>query len=215
MKWIKLFEEFDDSNMSITAFFEELGLEGEYENASLDDLNFYTFEVPAEKHDLLIETFEVLKHRLSDHNMSAISTMCLNKKITIITYDRRNLAGTIEKWLQEVHRRMVGWVEDQDGEDYKQELINEIEIVDSIKVDSVITNSFDKSMLFTDVFKVNKPPLHVRLNIDYGKGPDGIWYSDLEHYIRELKWGLVAMLHVELGLPERSLQIFEIEKINI
>lgn len=210
MKWIKLFEEFDDYEMSITAFFEELGLEGEYEHASLDGVNFYTLQVPTEKDGLITEAFEVLQQRLYDYNISASAMMAssLGKCLTIVTYDRRNLDGVIEKWVQEAHRRVVDWMEDDNHEDYKQKLINEIEIVESVKVDSVNTNSFD-------VFKLNNPPFHVRLNIDYGKGPDGIWYNDLDNYIAELKWSLIGMLYVELGMTERSLALFKLEKINI
>ncbi len=49
MKWIKLFEEFDDSDMSITAFFEELGLEGEYKFAETDGVKFYMTRIRRDK----------------------------------------------------------------------------------------------------------------------------------------------------------------------
>lgn len=215
MKWIKLFEEFNDSDMIITAFFEELNLEGEYKYVEMDGVKFYMTQILKETNDQqLLDAIGVLEQRLGDSNMSVFANYRIDRRLTLVIYDKRTLIQTIDKWIQKAHSSLINRVdESEDAEkDFTKELVNEIELVDSVKVDSVLLNTQTIRSLF-----------QISLNIDYGKGPDGIWYSDLEYYISELRWSLVDMLKTELDLPENSphiwfptmLGLFKLEKINI
>lgn len=211
MKWIKLFEEFNDSDMIITAFFEELNLEGEYKYAEMDGVKFYMTQILKETNDQqLLDAIGVLEQRLGDGNMSVFANYRIDRRLTLVIYDKRTLIQTIDKWIQKAHSSLINRVdESEDAEkDFTKELVNEIELVDSVKVDSVLLNTQTIRSLF-----------QISLNIDYGKGPDGIWYSDLEYYISELRWSLVDMLKTELDLPENDptmmLGLFKLEKINI
>lgn len=230
MKWIKLFEEFDDSDMSITAFFEELGLEGEYKFAETDGVKFYMTRIPEETNDQqLLDTIGVLEQRLGDRNVSVLANCRIDRigriseRLTLVIYDKRTLIQTIDKWIQKAHSSLLDRVdESEDAEkDFCKELVNEIELVDSVKVDSVRASTHNEKMFNTRPF-LGVPHLiglfHISLNIDYGKGPDGIWHNDLEYYISELRWSLVDMLKTELDLPENDptmLGLFKLEKINI
>ena len=213
MKWIKLFEEFNDSDMIITAFFEELNLEGEYKSAEIDGVKFYMTKILKETNDQqLLDTILVLEQRLGDNNMSVCVDYRMDRKLTLVIYDKRTLTQTIDKWIQEAYSRILGWAEDQEEEDYNKELLNEIELVNSVKIDSV-RGSTPTEKLFNAQFI--RPPFHISLNIEYEKGPDGIRYSNLETFIDELRWTLVTMLKTELDFPENSLRLFKLEKINI
>ena len=230
MKWIKLFEEFDDSDMSITAFFEELGLEGEYKFTETDGVKFYMTRIPEEtNNEHLLDAIEVLEQRLGDCNMSVLANCRIDRigriseRLTLVIYDKRTLTQTIDKWIQKAHSSLLDRVdESEDAEkDFTKELVNELELVDSVKVDSVRTSTHNEKLFNTRPF-LGVPHLiglfHISLNIDYGKGPDGIWHSDLEYYISELRWSLVDMLKTELDLPENDptmLGLFKLEKINI
>lgn len=216
MKWIKLFEEFDDSDMSITAFFEELGLEGEYKFVEFDGVKFYMTQILEETNEQqLLDAVRVLEQRLGDDNLSVSVNYRIDRRLTLVIYDKRTLTQTIDKWIQKAHRSLLDWVdESEDAEkDFTKELVNEIELVDSVKVDSIRV-----SLPILLNLRLLRPLFNIGLNIDYGKGPDGIWHSDLEHYISELRWSLVDMLKTELGIPENDptmLALFKLEKINI
>lgn len=218
MKWIKLFEEFNDSDMIITAFFEELNLEGEYKYVEMDGVKFYMTQILKETNDQqLLDAIGVLEQRLGDCNMSVFTNYRIDRRLTLVIYDKRTLIQTIDKWIQKAHSSLINRVdESEDAEkDFTKELVNEIELVDSVKVDSVRASTHNEKLLNTQTIR---PLFHISLNIDYGKGPDGIWYSDLEYYISELRWSLVDMLKTELDLPENSptmLGLFKLEKINI
>jgi len=213
MKWIKLFEEFNDSDMIITAFFEELNLEGEYKYAEMDGVKFYMTQILKETNDQqLLDTIRVLEQRLGDNNMSVCADYRMDRKLTLVIYDKRTLTQTIDKWIQEAYSRILGWVEDQEEEDYNKELLNEIELVNSVKIDSVRGSTPTEKLLNTQFIR---PPFHISLNIEYEKGPDGIRYNNLEYFIDELRWSLVTMLKTELDFPENSLRLFKLEKINI
>jgi len=221
MKWIKLFEEFDDSDMSITAFFEELGLEGEYKFAETDGVKFYMTRISEETNDQqLLDAIGVLEQRLGDCNMSVLANYRIDR-LTLVIYDKRTLTQTIDKWIQMAHTSLLNRVdESEDAEkDFTKELVNEIELVDSVKVDSVRVSPTDVAYVSNGkVTGSSKLLFNISLNIDYGKGPDGIWHSNLEYYISELRWSLVDMLKTELGLPENDptmLGLFKLEKINI
>ena len=228
MKWIKLFEEFDDSDMSITSFFEELGLEGEYKFAETDGVKFYMTRIPEETNDQqLLDSIGVLEQRLGDCNMSVLANCRIDRigriseRLTLVIYDKRTLIQTIDKWIQKAHSSLLDRVdESEDAEkDFTKELVNEIELVDSVKVDSVRVSPTDVAYISNGkVTGSSKLLFNISLNIDYGKGPDGIWHSDLEYYISELRWSLVDMLKTELDLPENDptmLGLFKLEKINI
>lgn len=224
MKWIKLFEEFNDSDMIITAFFEELNLEGEYKHVEMDGVKFYMTLIPEETNDQeLLDAIGVLEQRLGDSNMSVLVNCRIDRigriseRLTLVIYDKRTLIQTIDKWIQKAHSSLLDRVDESEDaeEDFTKELVNEIELVDSVKVDSVRASTHNEKLLNT---KTIRPLFQISLNIDYGKGPDGIWYSDLEYYISELRWSLVDMLKTELDLPENSptmLGLFKLEKINI
>lgn len=217
MKWIKLFEEFNDSDMIITAFFEELNLEGEYKHAEMDGFKFYMTQILKETNNQqLLDTIRVLEQRLGDNNMSVCADYRMDRKLTLVIYDKRTLTQTIEKWIQEAYSRILGSVEDQvilpEEEDYNKELLNEIELVNSVKIDSVRGSTPTEKLLNTQLIR---PPFHISLNIEYEKGPDGIRYNNLEYFINELRWSLVDMLKTELDFPENSLRLFKLEKINI
>lgn len=213
MKWIKLFEEFNDSDMIITAFFEELNLEGEYKSAEIDGVKFYMTKILKETNDQqLLDTILVLEQRLGDNNMSVCVDYRMDRKLTLVIYDKRTLTQTIDKWIQEAYSRILGWAEDQEEEDYNKELLNEIELVNSVKIDSVRGSTPTEKLLNTQFIR---PPFHISLNIEYEKGPDGIRYSNLETFIDELRWLLVTTLKTELDFPENSLRLFKLEKINI
>ena len=213
MKWMKLFEEFNDSDMIITAFFEELNLEGEYKYAEMDGVKFYMTQILKETNDQqLLDTIRVLEQRLGDNNMSVCADYRMDRKLTLVIYDKRTLTQTIDKWIQEAYSRILGWVEDQEEEDYNKELLNEIELVNSVKIDSVRGSTPTEKLLNTQFIR---PPFHISLNIEYEKGPDGIRYNNLEYFIDELRWSLVTMLKTELDFPENSLRLFKLEKINI
>ena len=218
MKWMKLFEEFNDSDMIITAFFEELNLEGEYKHVEMDGVKFYMTLIPEETNDQeLLDAIGVLEQRLGDGNMSVFVNYRIDRRLTLVIYDKRTLIQTIDKWIQKAHSSLINRVdESEDAEkDFTKELVNEIELVDSVKVDSVRASTHNEKLLNTQTIR---PLFQISLNIDYGKGPDGIWYSDLEYYISELRWSLVDILKTELDLPENDptmLGLFKLEKINI
>ena len=221
MKWIKLFEEFNDSDMIITAFFEELNLEGEYKHAEMDGFKFYMTQILKETNDQqLLDTIRVLEQRLGDNNMSVCADYRMDRKLTLVIYDKRTLTQTIDKWIQEAYSRILGWVEDQEEEeeDYNKELLNEIELVNSVKIDSVRGSTPTEKLFnaqFIRILSPFMPPFHISLNIEYEKGPDGIRYNNLEYFIDELRWSLINMLKTELDFPENSLRLFKLEKINI
>ena len=219
MKWMKLFEEFNDSDMIITAFFEELNLEGEYKYAEMDGVKFYMTQILKETNDQqLLDTIRVLEQRLGDNNMSVCADYRMDRKLTLVIYDKRTLTQTIDKWIQEAYSRILGWVEDQEEEDYNKELLNEIELVNSVKIDSVRGSTPTEKLFnaqFIRILSPFMPPFHISLNIEYEKGPDGIRYNNLEYFIDELRWSLVTMLKTELDFPENSLRLFKLEKINI
>ena len=218
MKWMKLFEEFNDSDMIITAFFEELNLEGEYKHVEMNGVKFYMTLIPEETNDQeLLDAIGVLEQRLGDGNMSVFVNYRIDRRLTLVIYDKRTLIQTIDKWIQKAHSSLINRVdESEDAEkDFTKELVNEIELVDSVKVDSVRASTHNEKLLNTQTIR---PLFQISLNIDYGKGPDGIWYSDLEYYISELRWSLVDILKTELDLPENDptmLGLFKLEKINI
>lgn len=217
MKWIKLFEEFNDSDMIITAFFEELNLEGEYKYAEMDGVKFYMTQILKETNDQqLLDTIRVLEQRLGD-NMSFCADYRMDRKLTLVIYDKRTLIQTIDKWIQEAYSRILNWYDESEDakEDYSKELVNEIELVNSVNIDSVRVSTPTEKLLNTQFIR---PPFHISLNIEYQKGPDGIRYNNLEYFIDELKWSLVDMLKTELDLPENNptmLGLFTLEKINI
>ena len=218
MKWIKLFEEFNDSDMIITAFFEELNLEGEYKYAEMDGVKFYMTQILKETNDQqLLDAIGVLEQRLGDNNMSVCADYRMDRKLTLVIYDKRTLTQTIDKWIQEAYSRILNWYDESEDakEDYSKELVNEIELVNSVNIDSVRVSTPTEKLLNTQFIR---PPFHISLNIEYQKGPDGIRYNNLEYFIDELKWSLVDMLKTELDLPENSptmLGLFKLEKINI
>ena len=199
--------------MIITAFFEELNLEGEYKSAEIDGVKFYMTKILKETNDQqLLDTILVLEQRLGDNNMSVCVDYRMDRKLTLVIYDKRTLTQTIDKWIQEAYSRILGWAEDQEEEDYNKELLNEIELVNSVKIDSVRGSTPTEKLLNTQFIR---PPFHISLNIEYEKGPDGIRYSNLETFIDELRWLLVTTLKTELDFPENSLRLFKLEKINI
>jgi len=213
MKWMKLFEEFNDSDMIITAFFEELNLEGEYKYAEMDGVKFYITQIPKETNgQQLLDTIRVLEQRLGDNNMSVCADYRMDRKLTLVIYDKRTLTQTFDKWIQEAYSRILGWAEDQEEEDYNKELLNEINLVNSVKIDSVRGSTPTEKLLNT---QFTRPPFHISLNIEYDKGPDGIRYNNLKYFIDELKWSLINMLKTELDFPENSLHLFNLEKIYI
>lgn len=215
MKWIKLFEEFNDSDMIITAFFEELNLEGEYKHVEMDGVKFYMTQILKETNDQqLLDTIGVLEQRLGDNNMSFCADYRVDRKLTLLIYDKRTLTQTIDKWIQEAYSRILNWYDESEDakEDYSKELVNEIELVNSVNIDSVRVSTPTEKLLNTQFIR---PPFHISLNIEYQKGPDGIRYNNLEYFIDELKWSLINMLHTELDISENSLRLFKLEKINI
>lgn len=222
MKWIKLFEEFDDSDMSITAFFEELGLEGEYKFVEFDGIKFYMTQILEETNEQqVLDAVRVLEQRLGDDNLSVSVNYRIDRRLTLVIYDKKTLTQTIDKWIQKAHRSLLDWVDESEDveKDFTKELVNEIELVDSVKVDSIRVSPTEKLTQMNDWSnRFSWPLFNIGLKIDYGKGPDGIWHSDLEHYISELRWSLVDMLKTELDLPENDptmLGLFKLEKINI
>jgi len=176
MKWIKLFEEFDETEMVIVSMLDDLGLEGLYDKKEYDGITIYSVDAPDIKvdEDLLKDALSQADYRLKEYNPeNGISFQSTLRIMYFLKYNIKTAKETISDIVKTAYEDMVVSSEENF---YDDEFLQQLETVESINVIDVefrnndLTNKKHRNPIITVTLDVRKH------SIDF-KSTDDIIYQ--------------------------------------
>jgi hypothetical protein len=176
MKWIKLFEEFDETEMVIVSMLDDLGLEGLYDKKEYDGITIYSVDAPDIKidEDLLKDALSQADYRLKEYNTeNGISFQSTLRIMYFLKYNIKTAKETISDIVKTAYEDMVVSSEENF---YDDEFSQQLETVESINVIDVefrnndLTNKKHRNPIITVTLDVRKH------SIDF-KSTDDIIYQ--------------------------------------
>jgi hypothetical protein len=176
MKWMKLFEEFDETEMVIVSMLDDLGFEGLYDKKEYDGITIYSVDAPDIKidEDLLKDALSQADYRLKEYNTeNGISFQSTLRIMYFLKYNRKTAKETISDIVKTAYEDMVVSSEENF---YDDEFSQQLETVESINVIDVefrnndLTNKKHRNPIITVTLDVRKH------SIDF-KSTDDIIYQ--------------------------------------
>jgi hypothetical protein len=176
MKWMKLFEEFDETEMVIVSMLDDLGFEGLYDKKEYDGITIYSVDAPDIKidEDLLKDALSQADYRLKEYNTeNGISFQSTLRIMYFLKYNIKTAKETISDIVKTAYEDMVVSSEENF---YDDEFSQQLETVESINVIDVefrnndLTNKKHRNPIITVTLDVRKH------SIDF-KSTDDIIYQ--------------------------------------
>jgi hypothetical protein len=184
MKWIKLFEEFDETEMVIVSMLDDLGFEGLYDKKEYDGITIYSVDAPDIKEideDLLKDALSQADHRLKEYNPeNGISFKSSLRIMYFLKYNIKTAKETISDIVKTAYEDMVVSSEENF---YDDEFSQQLETVESINVvDVEFRNNDLKNKKHRD------PIITVTLDVKNTEIGDKFGSFDTDDIIYQLWW---------------------------
>jgi|LauGreDrversion4_2_1035121.scaffolds.fasta_scaffold105818_3 hypothetical protein len=184
MKWIKLFEEFDESEMIIVSMLDDLGFEGLYDKKEYGSITIYSVDAPDIKvidEDLLKDALSQADYRLKEYNPeNGISFQSTLRIMYFLKYNKKTAKDTISDIVKTAYEDMVVSSEENF---YDDEFSQQLETVESINVvDVEFRNNDLKNKKHRD------PIITVTLDVKNTEIGDKFGSFDTDDIIYQLWW---------------------------